>query len=159
MQFNKTLKRPRDLSSVCNIVGFHSFSSHALQAQFCLCSKDDFCYTCNSNQTQNFKYRKTNTILIIHFPPTWCYVPCLQFPALIPSGPTSHVSGHRKTFPYRNQPICSRSKQSMMQLHFNSKLQQSSKYVMFITFGDVTVLYSPWQKEAPWTDTEVIFTM
>lgn len=140
MEFNKTLKRPWDLSLVSNIIGIHSFSSHTLQAQLCLCSKDDFCYTCNVNQTQNFKYHKTNTILIIHSPPTWYYLPCLQFPTLISSGPLSHISGHRKTLPYRNQPIC-RCQHSLMQLHFNSKLQQSSLPVVFITFEDVTVLF------------------
>jgi hypothetical protein len=55
-------------------------------------------------KSQKFKYHTINTILIIHFAPTWCHFPCLQFPTLISSGPPSHVSEHRKILPYRNQP-------------------------------------------------------
>lgn len=136
MEFDKTLKRPWDLPLVSNIIGFHSFSSHTLQAQLCLCSKDDFCYTCNANQTQNFKYHKTNPTLIIRFPPTWYYFLCLQFPTLISSGPPSHVPGHRKTLPYRNHLSADAS------IHWCRcisilKLQQSSLHVMFVTSEDV----------------------
>lgn len=52
MEFNEALKRLWHLPLVCKIICFHSFSSHTFQAQFCLCSKDDFCYTCNAIKTE-----------------------------------------------------------------------------------------------------------
>jgi len=159
VEFDKTLKRPWDLSLVSNIIGFHSFSSHALQAQLGLCSKDDFCYTCNANQTQNFKYHtqilsslstslQPDITSCVFSSPLWFQV-------------DHHPLMYLDTEKHYHTEINLSVNASIQWCSCISslKLQQSSLHVMFIISEDVTVLYSPWQKEAPWTDTEVIFTM